>query len=69
MCELLITKGANVNDLDDVSDCVMVSRGERRREGRGVGTLDGLLCYVWILCLCNVFFFVCVSSCCAAESE
>ena len=46
MCELLITKGTNVNALDWVSDCVMVNgerEGERRREGRGGGAMDGLL--------------------------
>ena len=42
VCELLITKGANVNALDNVSDCVMVNGGEKER-GRGGGAMDGLL--------------------------
>ena len=36
MCELLIAKGANVNALDNVSDCVMVNGGEKEG-GAGVG--------------------------------
>ena len=34
VCELLMTKGANVNALANVSDCGMVNGGEKERGAR-----------------------------------
>ena len=50
MCELLIAKGANVNALTNVSDCVMVNGGEKERRGEGVRGWGN----VWIFYVCYV---------------
>jgi hypothetical protein len=47
VCELLIAKGANVNALDKVSDCVMVNGGEKERGARGWG--NGWIFYDWVI--------------------
>ena len=50
VCELLIAKGANVNALNNVSDCVMVNGGEKERGARGWGNgwifYDGVIVYI-----------------------
>ena len=78
-CELLITRGGNVNALDNVSDCVMVNGGEKERGARGWG--NGWIivwviivlflyfvfesCIFCIFCVLSCFFVVCS----VAESE
>ena len=52
-CELLITRGGNVNALDDVSDCVMVNGGEKERGARGWG--NGWI-IVWVIIVLFLYF-------------
>ena len=52
-CELLITRGGNVNALDTVSDCVMVNGGEKERGARGWG--NGWI-IVWVIIVLFLYF-------------
>ena len=53
MCELLITRGGNVNALNNVSDCVMVNGGEKERGARGWG--NGWI-IVWVIIVLFLYF-------------
>ena len=53
MCELLITRGGNVNALGNVSDCVMVNGGEKERGARGWG--NGWI-IVWVIIVLFLYF-------------
>ena len=52
-CELLITRGGNVNALNNVSDCVMVNGGEKERGARGWG--NGWI-IVWVIIVLFLYF-------------